>query len=774
MLATGSEEFIDIILPLLNNDDQQVRLNAYRAWGEFSVTSLGKKWRQVVKGWKEEQRAEFIGEVVRERSMADVAEEFGLTDSSPRVRVAVIHALEWIDATEALSRVLTAFDNETFKNLLRDRVIDTIPVGLKSRALLAYEEFLQKADDSRERLRIRLAQASLGAEHNLEGVKEDLTKWPPEKIADNDEWLLNSALEIIRKTDPQWVSYWTADRIAHGLLWADRWITFVASIPEGLKRELLEKISDKTVEEIDTRAAVSVLAATADANLAVDVFSRLCILRAEISTAPDETAQSLWKTSGRLQDLFRTISPNIAVSGMLSRLSPQFNGIEYDLVIDLFGSIGGEDSDLRSSIEETQRQLLRNYLKEGVQFALNQDDFNGHLKAHLALALARVGEPSDMDDVHRLIRADIDRWRRGRAALLRGERGPLTDGATMSWTNWYVRAVSWLDPNRAEETFLDLLCESEYEKGASTALIELSKIQSPEKPLGLNRLDYCLVWEGRRGRRSTRFDEERRFRYAAAIKKRLSTLMADRAEGDDPDWFNLRLKELAQRLAVIDGSDSAEFVMEIMILPSHWDQWTRVDVIEALLFGGARMKAERVLEILNATIDYTMSHLHYDQQARYLLQRCLCLLSFLEPPATGIVRIREVVAATPFLHYELREIVTALGHSRSNDALEFLLELARAGGNRFEAIKSEWIEAMADLDIPESKRVLMSFIDPDTSSLVSSNTLNTTIVSVWLRTSSKSLARNRRSENAYICCAIENFLSRSACYSPKLLYGWVH
>ena len=77
------------------------------------------------------------------------------------------------------------------------------------------------------------------------------------------------------------------------------------------------------------------------------------------------------------------------------------------------------------------------------------------------------------------------------------------------------------------------------------------------------------------------------------------------------------------------------------------------------------------------------------------------------------MRIKEVIAATPFLHYELREVVTALGHSRSNDALEFLLELARAGGNRFEAIAGEWIEAMAALDIPESKRVLLSFIDPD-------------------------------------------------------------
>lgn len=716
MLATGSDEFIDILLPLLNNDDQQVRLNAYRAWGEFRVTSLGKEWRQVVKGWKEEQRADFIGEVVRDRSMADVAEEFALTDASPRVRAAVLHALEWMDASEALNRILTTLDDETFENLLRDRVIDTIPVELKPRALLTYEKFLQKADDSRERLRIRLAQASLGADHNLEGLKEDLTKWPVEKVADTDQWLLNSVLEIVRKTDPQWVSHWTAGRIANGLLWADRWITYVASIPEDLKRELIEKISDKAVNEIDSRGTISVLAATADTDLAADVFSRLCILRGEISAAAREPSQSLWKASGRLQDLFRTISPNVAVSGLLSRLSPGFNSIEYELVTDLFGRIGGEDSDLRSLIEEDQRQLLRKYLKQGLPFVLKQDDFNGHLKAHLALALARVGESDDMGCVHRLIRADLDRLRRGRAALSRGERSPLTNGATMWWTNWYVRAVSWLDPKQAEETFQDLLCEPEYEEDATTALIQLARIQSAEKQLGLNRPDYRVVWEARLGQRATQFNEDRRFRYATAIKKRLSTLMEDRSKSDDPDSFNRRLKELAKRLALIDGRNSAEFVMEIMMLPSQWDEWTRADALEALLFGGARLGAEEMLKVVNPAIEYALSH-SYDQQAGYLLRRCLCFLPFVDPPSTGIARIKEVIAAARVIDYELREIVTALGHSRSKAAFEFLLELARAGGNRVKAIAGEWIEAMAALDIPESKQVLLSFIDPDIQQL---------------------------------------------------------
>jgi hypothetical protein len=156
--------------------------------------------------------------------------------------------------------------------------------------------------------------------------------------------------------------------------------------------------------------------------------------------------------------------------------------------------------------------------------------------------------------------------------------------------------------------------------------------------------------------------------------------------------------------------------MEIMMLPSQWDEWTRADAIEALLFSGARLSAEEAVTILNPAIEYALSH-SYEQQAAYLLQRCLCFLPFVDPPSTGIARIKEVIAATRVLDYELREVVTALGYSRSNVAFELLLELATAGGNGFNVIAGEWIEALAALDTPESKRVLLSFVDPDIAQL---------------------------------------------------------
>lgn len=712
MLATGSDMFIDILLPLLTNDDQQVRLKAYRAWDAFHVISLGKDWRHVIKGWKEEHRADFVGEIVFDRLMADVAEEFASTDSSPKVRSVALQALQWVNDSDRLIRVLNAFDDATFENVLRDRELHSIPVPLKRRALGTYEKLSQNTDDPRERVRIRLEAVKLGAADVLERVKEDLSIWPSKRIADTDESLLKSALDLVRTADPEWVSLWVADRIAAEFLWAGRWGEFISKIPEKLKRELLDKISDENSERNDTRGAFAILVATADVDLAQEVFSRLCTLRSNLSSVGYESNKGSWAAARRLEDLFCAMPPTVAVSGMLNRLSSSLDAIEYVLVIDLIGRIGNEDADQRSLMVDEHRALVRKYLKGGVSFALSQDDFNGHLKAHLALALGRIGDPADMDDLYRLVQAEVERRRRGIAARMNGERSPLSDGATTGWSTWYVRAIVSLDAQRGEEVLLRLLSEPEYEKDTVRELIQMAKIQSTEKQSFFSRPDYRVVWEARAGRHPPRFDEKRRSRYAAAIKERIRTIMEDRGKSDKPDSYNGQLKQLAQSVAVLDGRDSAEYVMEIVALPSEWDYWTQVDALEALLFCGAQFRAEATLGVLNPTIDYALKHL-YDNQALYLLRRCLCLLPFVDPPSIGIARIKELISLKRISGYYLREVVLALGHSRSKEALAFLLELTTEDANGFKAFAGEWIDALAALDNADSKRLLLSFVDPE-------------------------------------------------------------
>jgi hypothetical protein len=212
MLASGSGDFMDILLPLLSSDNQQARLRTYRRWSELHVGSLGADWRRVVTAWKEEYRSDFVSEMLRDRRMAAIAEEFAATDSSPKVRKAALQALEWVGAVDALSRVLAGYAEEAFEQVLRDRVIMKLPDAVKARAVENYSRLLQNVDDPIDRLWIWLAADRLGQSGVAEGVKGDLGRWPAGRIEDTKDPLVRSALEVVRRADAQWVSYWVAER----------------------------------------------------------------------------------------------------------------------------------------------------------------------------------------------------------------------------------------------------------------------------------------------------------------------------------------------------------------------------------------------------------------------------------------------------------------------------------------------------------------------------------------------------------------------------------
>ncbi len=713
MLASGSEEFGDVLLPLLTSDDQQLRLRTYRAWHDFHLSSLGTEWRNVVEGWREDQRADFVGEVGLRRGMVDVAEHFALADPSVRVRITALRALQWVGANDVLSRVLTRFDDDAFDQVLREHVLHSVPDDLRPRTLEAHRRLIATADDPIERIRLRLAATEIAETDVADDLKRDLEGWPAGRGGSEREPLLRSALDIVRRTDPEWVSHWVAGRIVDGSLWPDRWGALIVSIRETLRTELFAEIGTKDLQNVDDRKIIAVLAAVADTDLASRSLSALHGLRIESRGAGNEERQRRAATARQLEDLIRSFPPNLAVAGVLNALSTPLTAAEYEIVTELFGRTNSEDPDLREHLQEELRQRLRRLLKDGLHIVLGQDDFSGELKANTALALARVGSAEDMPDLERLIRADIERVQSGMAARIRGDRGEAANGATMRWSNWYVRAVVWLDRGRAEDVLLNLLAEHDYEADAASALIGLARTRTVDRGFGREVRDYGEVWKLRGGERPTGFDEHRRRRYTQALKERIDVVMEGRSRSDQPHSFNGRLKSLANRLALLDGRESAQLILEVLALPGEWDEWSRVDGVEALLRSGAQLDAEATLRVLNPAIEHIRPRTFHDQQARYLLERCLSLLPFLEPCAAGIARISEVLAQTRLAPYELREAVRALGWSRCREALGLLREFASAAGGGFQSFAAEWINAISALNAVESKEVLLSFVDPD-------------------------------------------------------------
>jgi hypothetical protein len=97
---------------------------------------------------------------------------------------------------------------------------------------------------------------------------------------------------------------------------------------------------------------------------------------------------------------------------------------------------------------------------------------------------------------------------------------------------------------------------------------------------------------------------------------------------------------------------------------------------------------------------------------RYLLRRILALCPFVDDPAAGMAKIRDVLGKRRFWGYELRELVTALGESRSDAAIDLLDELAH-DAHMFEQYEDDFINAVAVLDTPRARELLMAFVDPN-------------------------------------------------------------
>jgi len=711
MLATGSPDFNDILMPLLINDDEQVRLATYRAGRGFDPSILGPDWRKVVSGWTDASRIEFLHEVTLRRWRPRLVEEFSRIDPSPAVRAEAVQMLCHVGPERDAARILASLNDDEFETVLQKLTASLIPNGLRRRAIETYRKLVERSPDSISRLRLLLEAFRLGDATSAANLKSQLDQWHPPRLDFPDSILMNDLFNVIRAEDPDWVSSWIATRMADGTILGDSWAKLITSIPDSLRDELFAAASSGELGHPQKSSSITLLTINPDPSFAAAVFEKMCAIRTEILAGESRYDLPQHAILRQLEDVFRNIPPNAAIAGLSALLAGHLNLTELTELLEVIGRFSSEDADLRTELEDDLRGRLREYLKKSLPFVLAQDDFSGQLKSYLATALSRVGEPEDMDDLLNLIRADLQRMRVGRAARLRGDRSPMADGGIVSYTNWYVRAVTTLDSERAAEILLSLLAEQEYEGYCAVALETLARNKPLDTEFPRTSKNYDRVWEARAGRLRNEFDEERRRRFATVIGDHITTVMRGLRTGAAAMgyWF----KPVAKVLADLDARGSRDLVLEALSVPSKWDAGARVGGLEALLFGGARLPTEQTLQVLEPAIAEARQDLNNHNQNRWLLVQCLSVLPFVDDPASGINRIREILSEVRLPKFELQPLVAALGASRNQDALIFLRELAGNDGSGVKEIAKDWIIAIAAIGGAEAEEILMSFIDPD-------------------------------------------------------------
>jgi hypothetical protein len=702
MLVTGADDFSDIIVPLLSGQDQQARLSTYRLWPDIQVSLLGLNWREQVRGWSDEAQVDFISELLHHRHDVEIA-AFAAENNSIAVKKAAVSALMWTGSDDALTRVLESMDAQTFNDVARKHA-DRMPAALRPKTIAVMRKFIESTTDHPARLRAALDLIELGETDLDVVVKDAMAALPGGDMRNLDSHYIQPAIEYLRKMDPAWASEWVAVQIAEGVLYGhEYWLPFATAIPERLVEKYLQRLETEDFKNASFEGMIAVIVARADAKLAVRVFVKLRELRSKVDAESGQRHELEWQVMNQLDAVFRHLPDDVAAAGVRSSVTSG-DPIDIKVAADLLSRVARSDVESLRIGDDELRASLRTYLKSSVDLVLRQDDFNGEGKANLASAIAQVGKPEDMADLVTLIRADIERVRRGRAARAAGDRGPLGNGGSMSYARWLIAAVMHLDPAGAEQVLIDLLPEPEYFSDAAAAMAR-DFLPKPERSLD-RTFRYDLMWAARDGRTPVPGDDQRRTRFVAALNAEIKRLREQSPDGEPA----ARLKELAKALTAIDGRGSAAAVLDVIAMPGQWDQYTCLDAAERLLMAGVVLPATTAFALADSILERTEKWMQ--DSDKYLLRRILALSPFVDDPAAGIAKMRDVLGKRRLWGYELRELVTALGESRSDAAIDLLYELA-SDAQTFEQCEDNFINAVAALDTPRARELLLGFVDPD-------------------------------------------------------------
>ena len=711
MLASGSSDFQDIVIPLLSANDRQVRLATLSLWPEVQLSTLGRDWQGRLQDWSDEARADFISSVLHHRLIREIV-HFAVSDSSVKVKEAAVAGLSWLGVEDEAAEVLESMDPGSSVRALRDLHPALVPAPLRQKAAEAHRSVVEAASDPWDQLRAAVILRKMGEVDLDQRLKRILDELPTEKLKDRGHSLMRQALDLLRRRDRTWVSSWVAARIADGTLWPEHWIAFVNTVPRELSEQILRRLEDEDLNHRSLSGMIPVLKVGASEKLAARVFSKLRTLRATMVAAPDCNHESERAIERQLEKLFRELPEDAAIHGLLDSITDPPEAIGVQVATRLLSRVARSDLKPVTGLPPTLRTALRDYFKKSVAVVVAEDDFYGEQKANLASSIAQVGEPEDMAILVALIHADIKRMTSGGAALASGDSGARASGARMSYARCHLSAASLLDPVGFADVLVGLMPEPYYTVSVAEAMVKSVSLEAT--PHGDGTSVYRRIWDARDGSLGVSAAGMQGKQYATAVANHIERLTDEQSHAEQPGSTHT-LISLANALAALDGRSWAPRVLKTLSLAGDYNDWQRIGAIERLLASGVVPPTE----FLMAPVDRVL-----ERSARYGLQdddkdvivRYLCLLAYVDDPSRGIQKVRTVLTHVPLAPYRYREIVTALGESRCDAAVDALREFGADQGALPDYAR-EWVNAVATLDTPYARSLLLGFVDPATQGL---------------------------------------------------------
>ena len=419
MVATGSDDFKDVLFPLLSDSNASSRMVAFRTGEPFHLSSLGADWEVAVRQWNEDARISFVVEMTHHGRPDASIIQFALKDESAAVRKAYLSHVWWNLSSDEVARLGASLTDEQFEDLITGLPSDYIPASLRERAASLYVGLGEKASNAESRFRAWRKATTLGATGTTEHLMQSLSEMDAAQLRGIDTRRLHSTLQMLKSADSTWVSGWIVERILNGSISPDEWMSMVDGISESLRDDMLARAKTENLTDKRIPGVIPLLRRFADPVIVRSLFSRLCELLPIVATS---TSGNIKKDEAdlarQLDGMLREMPPQIVVESLLAGEHENAEGEVMKAIGEIFHIAGRSEIGLRDALPTDLRVQFLRLLKSGIHSVLAQDDPYGRIKAYFATVLAQVGDTTDLPDVERLLQADLVRYRAERDARM--------------------------------------------------------------------------------------------------------------------------------------------------------------------------------------------------------------------------------------------------------------------------------------------------------------------------------------------------------------------
>jgi len=678
MFATGMPDFGDIIWPLLESEDQQVRLGTYRVLSPFQVSSLGPDWRARIKKWDEERRIEFINEAFSDSGAEGIklAIQISTTALSRRERVVGLNVLVWNGALKSVIDILNESSDDVFLEAAKTNLLELLPESYISTITERLKSLLKRTDDSKSRYGILRQLIVIDDPEAIQLIKNEIE-------SHNKSSPLEEFIDYIYQKDPYWIGNWLIKVMIKGDFIEKKWGRYLKEAPKELLDELIEKeLNKREFHFISNIHRIEV----AEKLIAL-YFTQCKILQIDNTYPKDDVRQYIYD----LKNAISRMPITLVVEEVLRKYSNPQGYFELLNTLELLNRIHYPLEDLKIDIPENLRNELRKILKDFIEFKFTNPDDSGRLNSDHATVLSIFGIPDDAELIEKLIDREINRIAQEEKAFIdwkaSGMSSPQPTNFRIRWDNWYVEALLRLGGSRIEDILIHLLSEPTFERQAALGLIKLLNKEE-------NELDNSFA--------------EKYEKYAQAIRERIQVLLKDYESSIEKEVLAYRLSDLGIALAQLGDKESLPILLRV-VQHQDYKHWQTIQILETLALKNIILPGNEVYKIVEQIINWAEVQPRYSNDGiEYLIQRCLKVILSSDNPSVAIKHIRSLPDNIKY-SYAMGNLLVSIALSNMTEADDLLLEFGE--DTKFLQLNfADWIKALIKKPTNKIKKKLIQIV----------------------------------------------------------------